>query len=421
MSQLLQRRRDATTEPGTAFSGPPPRRRGAAGARLCSAAGLLFALLLLSGCITQTTVVRLTGNIMVDGPRMITNGPPRDRVLWQYRTAAAAMDRGQFSYARQLLDDALLTTGGISSDKGAKLARSYFHPESAKTFIGEPYERVMAYYYRGILYWMDGEPDNARACFRSAQIQDADAENHQYAADYVILDYLDGLVTAKLGGDGSDAFKRADAETHLAKPPPPEPKANVLFFVEAGPGPYKYASGEYREELHFGVPSAPVHSARIEVDGRTLDAPLTDDLYFQATTRGGRVMDHVLANKAVFKTATDVAGNVGIIGGVIAASQRDRTSQEVGIGLIAAGVISKIVSATTTPAADIRVWDNLPRYLGFASVSLPAGPHAAKVEFFDQYGNPLPNLAKTITLNVPSDGKDTIVFVGDNSSTPQTV
>ena len=26
-------------------------------------------------------------------------------------------------------------------------------------------------------------------------------------------------------------------------------------------------------------------------------------------------MDHVLGNKAVFKTATDVAGNVGIIGG----------------------------------------------------------------------------------------------------------
>ena len=84
-------------------------------------------------------------------------------------------------------------------------------------------------------------------------------------------------------------------------------------------------------------------------------------------------------------------------------------------------MISKIVSATTTPAADIRAWDNLPRYLGFASVTLPAGLHAAKFEFFDQYGNLLPNQTKTITLNVPSDGKDTVVFVGDNSSTPQTV
>jgi hypothetical protein len=30
-------------------------------------------------------------------------------------------------------------------------------------FIGEPYERAMAYYYRGLLYWRDGEIDNARA------------------------------------------------------------------------------------------------------------------------------------------------------------------------------------------------------------------------------------------------------------------
>ena len=46
-------------------------------------------------------------------------------------------------------------------DKDAKKARSLFHEESKKGFIGEPYERVMAYYYRGLLYWRDGEPDVA--------------------------------------------------------------------------------------------------------------------------------------------------------------------------------------------------------------------------------------------------------------------
>ncbi len=389
--------------------------------KLIQRLGLAIFLVALAGCVTRTTGVHLTGNIMVDGPMMITNGPPQDKVLWQYRTAAAAMRRGQFQYAKQLLDDALLTLGGISTDKSAKLARSYFHPESTKTFIGEPYERVMAYYYRGVLYWMDGEPDNARACFRSAQVQDADPRNHQYASDYVMLDYLDGLATAKLGGDSADAFKRAEAEAHLAKPPSADPKANVLFFVECSPGPFKYASGDYREELHFGIPSSPAYSAAIEVDGQTVSAPAYDDLYFQATTRGGRVMDHVLANKAVFKASTDVAGNVGIISGAIAASQRNRTSQEVGLGLIAAGVVSKIVSATTTPAADTRAWSNLPRYLSFACLSLAAGPHTAKIDFFDQYGNPLPSLTKTITINVSSDGKDKVVFVSDKSSTSQTV
>jgi len=383
---------------------------------------ILLALLLITGCATPPRrAVPLTGDIMVDGPRMIAEGPPQDKVLWQYRTAAAAMRRGQFDYAKQLLDDALLTLGGIGTDKSARLARSYFHGEERKTFIGEPYERVMAYYYRGILYWMDGEPDNARACFRSAAIQDADAESNQYAADYVLLDYLDGLATAKLAGDGSDAFARADKEARLAKPPPADVKANVLFFVESAMGPYKFASGQYRKELRFGIPASPAHAAQIEVDGQKTKAAPCDDLYFQATTRGGRVMDHVLANKAVFKTSTDVAGNVAIIGGAIAASHRDRTSQEVGLGLMAAGVISKIVSASTRPAADVRAWTNLPRYLGFASLSLPPGQHTAKIEFLDQAGNVLPGLTKSVTINVSPDGKDKVVFVSDKSTTPQTI
>jgi len=387
--------------------------------RLLSHSTILIALLFLTGCVTQTRVVQLTGNLLVDGPMMITNGPPQDKVLWQCRTAAAALRHGQFDYAKQLLDDALLTTGGISTDKSARLARSYFHPESTKTFIGEPYERVMAYYYRGILYWRDGEPDNARACFRSAAIQDADAENHEYAADYVLLDYLDGLATAKLAGDGSDAFKRADKEAREAKPPPADPKANVLFFFEFGPGPFKFAAGEFRQELRFGVEKSPVHSVEVVVDGKQIRAGPYDDLYFQATTRGGRVMDHILANKAVFKGATDTAGNLGIFGGAIAASQRDRTSQEVGLGLIAAGLISKVISASTTPEADTRGWDNLPRYLSFAALALPPGPHTATIEFYDAGGRALPRFTKTFNLTVPADGKDKVVFVSDQSITPQ--
>ncbi len=107
----------------------------------------------------------------------------------------------------------------------------------------------MAYIYRGIIYWMDGEPDNARACFRSAEFEDSDAENHQYAGDWVLPEYLDGLATTKLGGDGSDAFKRAQADARGVKLPPYNPKANALFFIEFGPGPTKFATGRYREEL----------------------------------------------------------------------------------------------------------------------------------------------------------------------------
>src|SRR5437899_2218393 len=169
------------------------------------------ALLIVAGCATAPTHhIALTGDILVDGPKMIAEGPPRDKVLWQYRTAAAAMRRGDFATAKPLLDDALLTLGGIyGKDAEARKSRGYFSKEARKTFIGEPYERSMAYFYRGVIYWMDGELDNARACFRSAEFEDSDAENKEYAGDWVLPDYLDGLATTKLAGDGSDAFKRA--------------------------------------------------------------------------------------------------------------------------------------------------------------------------------------------------------------------
>jgi hypothetical protein len=385
---------------------------------------LLAVVLTLAGCATTTKhQVALTGDIMVDAPNAIANGPPRDRVLWQYRLAAAAMRQGKFGLAKQNLDDALLTLGGIyGKDENAKKARSYFHAEASKTFIGEPYERCMAYIYRGIIYWMDGEPDNARACFRSAEFEDSDAEKHEYAGDWVLPDYLDGLITAKLGGDGSDALKRAQANVKGVKLPLYNLKANAVFFIEFGPGPTKYATGRYKQELRFRTFFSPVASADLKVDAYQIPIAPTDDVDFQATTRGGRVMDHILGNKAVFKSTTDTAGNVALIGGLAtAAVSENRTAQEVGLGVAFAGLVSKVVSAATVPAADTRSWDDLPRYLSFASLPLPPGQHVATIQFLDASGRVLPNLTKTITVNITTTDHDKVVFVSDKSITPQTL
>jgi hypothetical protein len=373
--------------------------------------------ILLTGCVTKVQRIDLTGDIMIDAPHAIAVGPPRDRVLWEDRWALACMRHGDFAQAKTQLDDVLRTLGGIyGKDPDAKKSRSYFVSENKKTFIGEPYERVMAYYYRGILYWMDGEPDNARACFRTGQIEDSSSEGEQYNADYVLLDYLDGLASTKLGQDGSDAFKRSQSLAKADVPPAYGADDNVLCFFDFGPGPRKYAEGHYREELHFSVPPSRVHSVEIDVDGQSVRVGHYDDLGFQATTRGGRVMDHVLANKAVFKSTTDVVGNTAIIGGAIAASSRNQTSEEVGAGLIVAGIVSKIVSAETTPAADTRTWDNLPRYLSFAELHLPAGPHTATVQFYGSSGELLADLTKTVNFTVPADKHDKVIYVSDRST-----
>lgn len=377
----------------------------------------LAALLLFTGCATTPQAKRLplTGDALVDGKMHIEQGQPNDRVLWQYRTALVALRRGDYPEAKALLDDAILSIGGIiTNDRDARKARSMFASESRKKYIGEPYERVMAYYYRGLLYWMDGEPDNARACFRSGELIDSDTEVENYSADYVLLDYLDGLASDKLFADGSDAFKRAqtNANAKADAPPPYDRAANVLFFTECGNAPQKYSTGQYREQLRFreGPQAARVVTIRIN-NGQSIRTRPWDDLYFQASTRGGRVMDHILANKAVFKQNTDTVGDAAIISGAVLASNQN--TQEAGLGVLAFGLLSKAIAASTTPAADTRYWDNLPQYLGFGALRMAPGTYTAQLEFQDAGGRLLSNLSRSVTFEVKAADRDTVVYISD--------
>lgn len=383
------------------------------------AAGLLG--LLLAGCSTapQKPAINYTGDPVVDGRAELAVAEPKDKILWNYRIAAAALRTGNLEEARIQLDTALPLVGGIQANsKDAKKARRLFSSESSKTFIGEPYERVMAYYYRGILYWQEGQPDNARACFRNGEFIDSDAENNEYKGDYVLLDYLDALASAKLSADGSDAFARAE-KSAKRKLPALNPDANVLIFAEYGTGPKKYGSGEYGEQLRFITVDSKVYSARLKVAGQTVEIPAYDDLNFQATTRGGRVMDYILGNKAVFKSATDTIGDVALVGAAVAATgmrhsdgSRNRDAEAATIALGAIGLVSKLASAATTPSADTRAWDNLPQRLGFAATKLAPGQYPAVLEFLDKHGLPFPARTRQITLSVSPD-RDTVVFLSE--------
>ncbi|MDF3057934.1 MAG: Tetratricopeptide 2 repeat protein [Rariglobus sp.] len=338
--------------------------------------------------------------------------PDKDFILKEYQAASLALRRGDFASAKISLDSAITAIGGIVVDEaGAKKARSLWSDESAKLFIGEPYERVMAFYYRGILYWMDGEADNARACFRSAQFIDADVENKAYASDYVTLDYLDGLATAKLGGDGKDAYERA-AKLTSAPLPALDAAGNTLVFVEFGQGPLKVAEGKNKELLKVVPGVSPITGAVVKLGDQAIPLAVLDDVNFQATTRGGRVMDHVLGNKAVFKESTGTVGDVALAGA--ATSLRLGGSSDLSAGLAIGGVLFKGASMLTKTKADTRAWDTLPGRVGFISVKLAPGEHAATVEFIDETGKPV--VSRPVVIKVAAEQPDTVIFVSDRAS-----
>ncbi len=339
----------------------------------------------------------------------------RNRVLTEVQSAAIALRAGNYEAAKTGFDEALLRMGGSTAgDTTARESRGFFNKESVKNFRGEPYERVMAYYYRGILYWMDGQPDNARAAFRSAAVQDQSPELGILQSDWVLLDYLDGLATTKLGGDGSDAYRRAVAEARQSQPPPYDPQANVLIFLEMGQGPTKYRAGEYGEQLRFRPGSASGPVALINMGDQQIRVGPFDDLTYQATTRDGRVMDHVLEGKAMFKSTTDVLGTGAILAGTgVAIAGDSGTTTGIGLGLVAAGLISKIVSAATTPEADIRQWSNLPNLLSFVAIRLPPGTHSLTVEFQDVSGQT--RVTRPAQFEVV-EGRDTVLFLSDRNT-----
>jgi len=234
------------------------------------------------------------------------------------------------------------------------------------------------------------------------------------------MDYLEGYISARLGGDGMDGFRRAETNAHLWRPPAFSLKANLLVFVDYGPGPTKFSAGDYREQLRFAGGRSPVVAATVTLNGATGKAVPYDDLYFQASTRGGRVMDHVLANKAVFKKSTDIAGTVGIVSGAVMATSHNRDVQTAGLAVLGAGVVAKIFSAATTPQADVRTWDNLPLYLSFVAFEVPAGEHTLTVDFLDDQGRAAAGQTRTVKVTVP-EGREKVIYVSDRSSTPQSL
>ena len=405
-------------------------------------AALAAVFLPLTGCVElpdQRPMPGAAAPVAAGDPRL-ANVPEKDRVLAQYRLAAAALRAGNFDDAKMRLDDALLRIGGLIAgpDEAAKRARGLFSAEREKTFIGEPYERVMAFYYRGLIYWRDGQPDNARACFRSAEFIDADAEADTYKSDYVLLDYLDGLVSTKLAADGAVARARAEK---IAKHPLPayDSQANVLCFVEFGRGPRKMAAGQYGEQLRFQVTPSRVRSASLSVAGQSLHFLPWDNLNFQALTRGGRVMDHILGNKAVFKQNADVVGDLALAGAAIAAdnaykekrrvevdgrgrrrvvteTEKSEGSENTALALGVIGLVSKMASAATQTQADTRTWNNLPQYLSFGAFHLPPGDHPAILQFFDADGHAVEDLTRRVTLHVGDAARDTVIILSELKS-----
>lgn len=351
---------------------------------------LVSAVLALSGCAVTATLPEMdekAAAYLADKPKdlhsVFSRVPAegeRNHVLNRLRAGLATMESGHRDLAARTFDEALLTIETIyGGDEKAAKARGLFNAEDRKVFRGEPYERTMAYYYRGILYLMEGDYENARASFKSGSLQDSLAEKEEFRQDFALLEFLEGWASQCNGDVDLSREAYEIARSHNGDLTIPGPQDDLLVLAELGYAPVKYAEGKHGEILKIkGNPKKGAASARVVLAESSERLPNEDSILWQAKTRGGREFDSVLAGKVNFKESAESVAQVGTAvaaGAVTAAGMQaasgdhDAARTSAGVGAVAGlfSLAAAAASSATETAADTRQWNTLPEKVAYGT------------------------------------------------------
>ncbi|SPA43581.1 conserved exported protein of unknown function [Cupriavidus taiwanensis] len=309
----------------------------------------------------------------------------------------AAIEAGRPRLAERAFDMAAARILRVyADDPHARQARSLWSAEGVKDWKGEPYERAMTFYYRGLLYAHAGDYQNARAAFLQADIQNAFGQYERTDdghGSFALMAWL-AAWASQCAGDPARAAELAARAAGAAEPFYAQTRGALprhLSLFEAGLGPEKVTLGETRSLLGFlpqgAAPGAPRIGYGAQV--KTLAAGTAASLDRVALTRGGRPIQGILDGKAVFKESTatlaDAAGALssglaqaavsGVSGGNASLAQGLGTAGAAGSLLsIAAGALSGAANAE----ADTRYWASLPKTIYIEALAAPLAQPAVQ-------------------------------------------
>jgi hypothetical protein len=335
----------------------------------------------------------------------------KDFTLNSLKLATDAYQLGYKNISKRYFDDSLLSIESVFSNKdGASKARSLWYSEGMKDYKGEPYERVMAYYYRGLLYLENNDFENARASFKGGLLQDTIAEEKKYIADFSLM-YLLESVSSYFNNDRGHLLNTPLESLKELRPNFKMPKQyNTLLIVETGNSPRKVSDGVGHSELKFRRGKKFKETkVKLSINGVDHKYPLlSEDIFFQSTSRGGRYFDKILEGKLHFKKITsELAQGLGSIGATGTLFSTAISGNSNGVGTFAAigaiGGIALIASTSTDANADTRYWNNIPDKVHVYLLNLPIGNHDINLSFFDKDDKHLKSLDKDIKIKVNSE------------------
>lgn len=335
----------------------------------------------------------------------------RNATLNFQRIGMAALALGDVDLAEKAFEAAVVRIDMIYADNPeAQKAKSLWTAEKIKDFKGEPYERVMAFFYRGLVYAAKADFQNARAMFKQADYQDTVAEAEKYAGDFSLMPYMAGWASYCDGNIGmaKDFLQQAiKGDTNYRTVLVDQP---VVVLFESGRVPFKYDSGKSGEILKWQAHELPEQTAKTAcVAGAATGCPVSSfvkgaDIGFQATTRGGRPIDGVLGGKASFKEGAQgvasVAGTMGSIGMQTAMLTGNSDAANLGMLGMFAGLVAQGVANSTQAQADIREWEQLPATVWLGTGAVKANSAALTIAV--ESGGSLSQMTASRLVNAPS-------------------
>lgn len=293
-------------------------------------------------------------------------------------------------YARlidEALDEAIRRIESVYADTPeARKARSVWHEEASKDFKGEPYERAFVFLLRGLRYYEKGDYFNARACFESGIVQDCLSVEGKFNADMATFDYLVSLCCLKTGlpRRAREAWERVTRMRWCAEMPTAED--NLLVVAFAGSGPVKARTGA-DDHILLILKTPPATEGVWVASPWLASAPcfqsalLSDDMGYQAITRGGRAVDEINRRKSTIKRGADAAANAGIVGAsaaMVASGSND--ARIVAAAILALALVVKAIVSLMRTEADTRAITCVPSHIYLWSGRCLPGRQALAIE-----------------------------------------
>ncbi len=299
-------------------------------------------------------------------------------VFWNMAACSAVFYSGNYKTADLYCGRATsVVDTSIGAGRGVVSLLSW---ESAKYFKGEQYERMALYYLRGLLNFLGGDYDKARASFNNALLVDKASNDPKYQEDNAAVFYMLAHTYKRLGND--DNARIALEKAIRANPKNPFlskerfNRDNLILLIETGKGPIKVRDNYIPTIAHLTARPDPFSTVYVFIDGRKTKESSAElvNYFYQGKTQGVKGREAVQAVKGVAA----------------------RVADELFCGGLA---------RTVAGEADIRTWHFLPHNVLLFSTHVTPGLHTITLKFMNEKGEELVGYQQThYYISVPQEG-----------------